>query len=225
MRKTFTGLLAAALVLGGAAMADTEGTGTYDLLFRGGTLDEVPRSALLVYEREVINQARPDAAAGASGAVELSFSAEDPPRAVLRFTHGDSYSAIGAFAAEVGNPIVMYFMETVVRDMAETSGGSPFYIRNRLKEALLRPASLETVEAGFGTDEVQAQALTLHPFAEDPNRDRMRGFADLAVTVTMSDDVPGWYHTLSAQVPDPAGGAPLYLSTLKLEAPGAEAMR
>ncbi|TCO71664.1 hypothetical protein [Rhodovulum euryhalinum] len=218
MRKRLTGVLAAVLMLGGAALADTEGAGTYEMLFRSGTLDEVPGSEMLVYAREVTNRANPQAAEAATGVVELTFTDEDPRRAVLRFVQGDRISAIGAFPAEVGNPVVMYFMETVVRDMAGTAGGSPFYIRNRLKDSLIRPAEVEAVEAAFGAGEVQAQALTLHPFAENPNRARMMGFAELTVTVTMSDEVPGWYHTLSAEVPDPAGGAPLYVSTLRLEA-------
>lgn len=217
MRKRLTALLAAVLIAGGPALADTEGTETYEMVFKGGTLDDLPRAAMLVYAREVTNRANPGAAAGATGAVELTFTDDAPERAVLRFTRGDTFSAIGAFPAEVGNPVVMYFMESVVRDMAETSGGSAFYIRNRLKDSLVRSAEMDQVEAAYGGGEIQAQALTLHPFADDPNRDRMRGFGDLAVTVTMSDAVPGWYHTLSATVPDPAGGAPLYAQSLTLE--------
>ncbi|HDR29855.1 hypothetical protein [Rhodovulum sp.] len=222
MRKTIAGLAAAALVPGGVASADTEGTETYDMLFRSSTLDDVPRSAMLIYAREVANRTNPEAAAAATGEVELRFAADDPTLAALRFTHGDSFSAIGSFPAEVGNPVIMYFMETVVRDMAETAGGSPFYIRNRMKEALLRPAGVEAVEVEFGAEEVQAQALTLHPFKDEPNRARMQGFSDLEVTVTVSDEVPGSYHALSAHVPDLEGGAPIYVSTLKLKAPGGE---
>ncbi|MGC9418845.1 MAG: hypothetical protein ACP5EN_07715 [Rhodovulum sp.] len=217
MRKRLTGLLAAALIAGGAALADTEGTETYDMLFKGGTLDDVPRAVTLVYAREVTNRANPEAATAATGAVELSFAGETPERAVLRFTRGGAFSAIGAFPAEVGNPVVMYFLESLVRDVAETSGGSPFYIRNRLKESLVRSAEVEEVEAPFGGGEVQARALTLHPFEDDPNRARMRGFADLAVTVTMSEEVPGWYHSLTARVADPAGGAPIYAARLTLD--------
>lgn len=223
----FTGLtgLLAALLSGSVALADTAGDETYAMLFRGGTLDDVPRAAALVYAREVTNRADPAAAEAATGDVALTFSDEDPGRAVLRFTRGDTYRAIGAFPAEVGNPVVMYFLESLVRDMAESSGGSPFYIRNRLKEAVIGAAELAEVETDWDGAGIRAQALTLHPFENDPNRARMRGFADLAVTVTMSDAVPGWYHSLSATVPDPAGGAPLYASRLTLEPPDGEAVR
>jgi len=217
MRKRFTALLAATLIAGGAALAGTEGAETYDMLFKGGTLDGVPRTAMLVYAREVTNRVNPAAAEGANGAVELTFTDDEPERAVLRFTHDESFSAIGAFPAQVGNPVVMYFLESLVRDIAESSGGSPFYIRNRLKDSLVRSAEVAEVEAAYGDGEIQAQALTLHPFEGDPNRDRMRGFGALAVTATMSEAVPGWYHTLSATVPDPAGGAPLYAYSLTLE--------
>ena len=35
------------------------------------------------------------------------------------------------------NPLLLYFLETTVRAMAEATGGSPYYIRNRIREALV----------------------------------------------------------------------------------------
>jgi len=46
----------------------------------------------------------------------------------------------------------------------------------------------------------------------------MKGYADLALTITMSDDVPGWYLSLDARVDGAVGGAPIYESSLTLRA-------
>jgi hypothetical protein len=46
--------------------------------------------------------------------------------------------------------------------------------------------------------------VVLRPFADDPNRARMGAFADLELSVTMSEAVPGWYHSLLAATPDGA---------------------
>lgn len=229
MRQRFIAL-AVALMLGGApAWADTAGEETYDMVFRTGTLDAVPRDATLVYAKAVTNTLRPDTTEGEVGQVRLAFDAADPAQAELRFAIGERFRRIGLFPAEVGNPVVMYFMETVIRDMAVTSGGSPFYIRNRMKEALLHSAEVSAVQAEFAGGTVAAQALTMRPFETDPNRARMGPFADLALTVTMSDEVPGWYQSLSATVPGPGDGAPVYAVTMTLEAmetaTGGEAMR
>jgi hypothetical protein len=215
------GLALVAVLAAAAAPAGTPERGVYDLVFRTGTLDGVPRSATLVYDREVVNSLVPEAEARDSGEVRLAFADDGSDEARLVFFQGDRHRAIGAFPVDVGNPVIMYFMETVVRDMSESAGGSPFYIRNRLKEALVRPAEVRDVTAAYGADEVPAQSVTLHPFENDPNGARMQGFEALALTVTMSDKVPGWYSALSAVVPGAAGGEPVYASTLVLEPPEA----
>ena len=209
--------LIAALVLGlapGLAAAEAHVTeAPYDLLFRTGTLDDVDRGATLAYERTVTNDLVPAAAERDSGRIELTFTDGTVEEAVLTFHQDDRFRALGEFPASVGNPLILYFVETVARDMAESAGGSQFYIRNRLKESLVSPAGIETLDAPLGGGTVGATAVTLRPFEGDPNAERMRGFDELTLTVTMSDEVPGWYRELLAEVPD-EGGTPIYSSVL-----------
>ena len=51
--------------------------------------------------------------------------------------------------------MIMYFVETVTRDMGESAGGSVFYIRNRIKEALVTPTEAVAGEAEAGETAVQ----------------------------------------------------------------------
>ena len=196
LRTPVFGLFAAWLILLGAT-APGRAAEVYDLLFKTGTLDSLSRTSVLDYERRVSARDNEKLAARGTGTISLSFAPED--MAELKFRQGDKYRTVGSFPATVGNPMIMYFVETVVRDMAGTAGGSPFYIRNRVKEALVKkvPVLDETIRID-GRD-VPAQTVTLHPFENDPNRDRMHGFEDLALTITMSDGVPGWYYALKAE--------------------------
>ncbi|MDH2328899.1 hypothetical protein QCN27_18790 [Cereibacter sp. SYSU M97828] len=73
---------------------------------------------------------------------------------------------VGEFAAESAHPAVMFFLESTVRHMAEATGGSPFYIRNRIRDALAKAP-------------LNAPVM---PFAEDPNRAQMGQFAGLTLT-------------------------------------------
>jgi hypothetical protein len=75
------------------------------------------------------------------------------------------------------------------------------------------------VETGVATVDgktVETYTIRLHPFAEDPNKDRMQGFGDLELSVTMSDAVPGWYLSLTARAAV-AEGAPVYSSEMHFE--------
>ncbi|MCY0096486.1 hypothetical protein [Hoeflea ulvae] len=190
---------------------------TYDLIFKTGTLDDVAEDAELHYQRQVVVAGNPEFAARNTGEVELEFAPDD--MAALRFVKGEQYRNLGRFPATVGNPIIMYFVETVLRDVAQEAGGSPFYIRNRIKDALDRTAPVEDEMVAFGSRQVAAKQITLHPFETDKNRDKMGIYADLALTFTMSEEVPGWYVSLSAKAPG-ADGAAGYSNSLVLVAGG-----
>ena len=213
MRGYLTGILLLALALGAPGRAAE----TYDLIFKNGTLDGLPGDHTLVYSKTVDLPLDAEAAARETGEVRLTFEAEDMAR--LRFHQNGKHRNIGQFPATVGNPMIMYFVETVVRDLAKHAGGSPFYIRNRVKDSLIQFAEIETRDMPFGTDTVKVQSITLHPFRKDPNRDRMRGFEDVALTISMSEAVEGWYYALRAATPSKPGAA-VYDYTITLE-PGA----
>lgn len=204
--------LALALLVGlvsGAWAADT--SKAYDLLFRNGTLDDVDRSASLIYRRDVTNSLLPEAADRDSGQVALSFAKDGTPMATLELRQDDKARGLGRFPASVGNPVIMFFYETTVRDMAEAAGGSPYYIRNRLKEALVNSDDLTEGTAEVDGKTVNTRIVRLVPFEGDPNAARMQGFGDLELRVTMSDEVPGWYLSLVAE----AGG--VYRSELAFD--------
>lgn len=216
MLKILTGSIVAALI-GGMALADPlEGDKTYDMLFRTGTLDDVSRQSELVYVRTVTNSLKPEAADRDTGAVALSFNEGEATLATLEFRQDGKHRKLGAFPASVGNPMIMFFYETVVRDMAEAAGGSPFYIRNRVKDALIQPSDITEGEAVVDGRTVATRTISMYPFLNDPNRDRMQGFGDLELRVTMSEEVPGWYTSLVAE----AAGGDVYRSELLFDRTG-----
>lgn len=201
-----------------AVAGPVDGQHTYDLLFRNGTLDDVQKGAELVYRREVINTLKPEAANRDTGDIILAFQHDDAAMAHLQFQQDTKHRSLGVFPASVGNPMIMVFYESVVRDMAESAGGSPFYIRNRVKESLIQPSDVEQGEMQIDDQIVQTQTIRLHPFKDDPNSDRMFGFGDLEMRVTMSAAVPGWYVSLVAEAPDPAGkGDIIYRSEMRFD--------
>lgn len=215
------GLLA--LAVGPQTATATEVEDPYDLLFRNGTLDAIDRDMSLVYRRDVSNMIKPDAAKRDTGGISLSVMPSDATMVQLKFQADGKHRALGQFPASVGNPMIMYFYETVVRDMAESAGGSPFYIRNRVKEALTQPAAVEEGEAIIHGRNVPTVTVRLKPFEKDPNRDRMRGFGDLEMRVTMSDEVPGWYLSFVAETAPESNADAVYRSAVVYE--GLEAVK
>ncbi|MDW4498639.1 hypothetical protein R5H30_11650 [Sulfitobacter sp. D35] len=196
-------LLALLIVL--LAAAPLRASGPYDLIFKTGTLSDLSGADTLIYDRRVEIGDNPDYAARNTGQVELDFQPDEMAR--LRFFKDGKHRKVGLFPATVGNPIVMYFVETVLRDVAQEAGGSPFYIRNRIKDALIQEAPVEEVTVNVDGAEIAAQRVTLRPFEHDKNRPRMGPYGDLSLTFTMSEALPGWYGSLVAEAPAKDGRA------------------
>lgn len=212
MQSLITACALALCTAAAAPAATLGGEQSYDLLFREGTLDEIDDEKVLIYDRKVSSALKPEAEERDTGRIKLAFEVDAAKMARLTFHRDGKHRALGAFPASVGNPMIMYFYETVVRDMAEATGGSPFYVRNRVKDALIQPSEMENGEAEVDGQTVPVTTITLRPFTDDPNRDRMQGFGDLELRVTMSEQVPGWYLSLTAEA-EGAGG-PVYSSEL-----------
>jgi hypothetical protein len=192
--KVLFGLFAACASACIAATAGAAtGTETFDLIFRSGTLGDLP-------EATVVDYTQTGTSAGENGgavkdAIRLTIGAED--QTTLQRVRDGKTGSMGSFKTSVGNPIIMFFMESVVREVAEVSGGSPFYIRNRFKEALLDEVTVEPVTVPFGGDEVSAERVVLHPMQGDRHAAEA-GVDDVELEFVMSEDVPGWYYALAA---------------------------
>jgi hypothetical protein len=115
---------------------------------------------------------------------------------------------IGPFPVSGGDPSLTFFLETVSRDMAALTGGSPFYIRDRLKDALFRGGAVEQQDGH--------PVASFQPFATDPNRDRMYGFGDLTLRFVLDGpDRP--IRRMLAETGPLAGDRPAYRNEMVLK--------
>lgn len=86
---------------------------------------------------------------------------------------------IGPFPISGGDPVLIFFLEQTARDMAKLTGGSPFYIRNRIKDAVFRGGQISR--------EGDSATAIFQPFSEDPNAEKMMGFQTLTLTFVLDD--------------------------------------
>lgn len=202
-----TQLILAALVgicLAGPARPDP----VTDALFSERIFESLPvgheityshgRSASAVPELQLATDRRIVLQTGeaADGARSLSMTIES----------GGQKREVVDFPASGGNPVLMVFLESTVRSMAAMSGGSPFYLRNRIKDALRKGGDLVAVQRDFAGESVAAQELTLQPFVEDPNRERLGDLAELTLRFVVADTVPGRFLSLTADTPEATSG-------------------
>lgn len=132
--------------------------------------------------------------------------ADDSP--VLRITQKTDTRTreIGPFPVSGGDPVLVFFLEQTARDMARLTGGSPFYIRNRIKDAVFRGGSISRGDKGA--------TAVFHPFENDPNAARMGGFQTLTLTFLLDSDPKAPIREMQAET---TGAAPGYVNRMVLQ--------
>ena len=170
-----------------------------DLLMAPGLFEDAGDGPLLAYAEA---RAVPEGA-GLAPARATAASCSRSPRgrtgrslALTQDVDGTE-RPVSSFSAGAANPVLLYFLEATVRDMSAATGGSPFYIRNRMREAL--------AAADLGP-EADPREVVIHPFEADRNRARMGPFGDLALRLRFDADEPARLLELSADTAGDAGG-------------------
>lgn len=204
MGHGFAAAVAAALLLAGP----TDAGEAQDKIFRLGLLQGVETGETLVFDRTRGGSLTTEGVPAIDGgSLEVSLLAgEDGREARIDLRDGDGATSRSVVPADGGHPALLVFLESNARAMSELTGGSPFYIRNRMREALGEEAPLEPVEITVGGATAPAEAVTFRPFETDPNRSRMGPFADLEIRIVLSDAVPGAFARFEAVAgPDQTG--------------------
>lgn len=190
-----------------------------DLVMAPGLFAAAPEGPVLHYafDRTLPAQAAGSDPAGAGlglvrpravaeGEVTLTKApGKNGPVLQLGLDEGQGPHVVAEFSPGGTNPVLLFFLENVVRNIAVQTGGSPFYIRNRIREALAA-ADTGTVSDGTAT-------VVLQPFDADPNRPRMGEFAGLTLSLRYDPADPGRFVELLADTAR-AGGS--YSEALRL---------
>lgn len=130
---------------------------------------------------------------------EVMDARDGQPVLQLEQTVDDRSRKIGPFPVSAGDPVVVFFLENTARDMATLTGGSPYYIRNRIKDAVFRGGSVQR-EGGVTT-------VVTRPFEGDPNAAHMGGFAGLELRFVMDEDARQPIREMVAETTDPVAVA------------------
>lgn len=190
-----------------------------DLLMAPGLLADAPAGAdgaILRYAHERRLPAPPaggpEQAAGGilptrpvdHGRVALMRGGDDTRLALSLSDDTRAGHVVAEFPRSGPNPVLLFFLENVVRSMATQTGGSPYYIRNRIRDSL--------VASGAGTPRDGMAEVVLQPFRQDANAARMGEFANLRLAIRYDLARPGQLVALDADT----GGAAGYHETLGL---------
>ncbi|HHI69742.1 MAG TPA: hypothetical protein ENJ91_01970 [Rhodobacteraceae bacterium] len=208
-------LLFSSLIIPGVLQADR----ATDIVFSTGVLDSIPQGKHVTYRHQRLGPSDNNFHSVKDGLITLGVFPDESggEEAILEMRDGGKLQNRTPFPADAGNPLVMAFLESSLRSMAQITGGSPFYLRNRIKEALRSGGSIEPVTVTVDGETLTAEKVVFIPFRNDKNAAKMGDFAGLELSFVVSDAVPGGFVQMSAQTPE-AKGKRLYQEIMRYSA-------
>ncbi len=125
--------------------------------------------------------------------------------------------AIGPISAASVNPILLIFFQRDATQMSNGTGGSQHYFRNAIRLVMQAPDpdSLRATTIELDGHAVAASEISFRPFQADPNRARLRAFADKAYRITVSAAVPGGVYEVETETPEEDGDGVLLRETYR----------
>ena len=125
--------------------------------------------------------------------------------------------AIGPISAASVNPILLIFFQRDATQMSNGTGGSQHYFRNVIRRSMQTadPGSLRATTIDLDGHRVAASEISFRPFEADPNRARLRAFADKSYRVIVSDEIPGGIYEVRAETPEEDGDGVLLRETYR----------
>lgn len=190
--------LAAFLLISAAATAKDQ-TGT-ERLFETSQLDNVTNGTALTFSHSRRADPKIPIREITNGKIDvIRIASNDTEHAEVILTNGKQRRKLHHFPTDRGNPVFVTFLESSVSAVTYATKGSPFYIRNRFKDAFGSGGEVSEVEVTIDGTAQAATQVVYRPFDGDQNAARMgKAFEALAVTFVLSDAVPGRFVSMTA---------------------------
>jgi hypothetical protein len=198
MRLFASFVMLAALAAGTAAAQPVSPAET--LLFETDHLARLKAPATLVYAFHKESNVEP----GFRDEVRLDLARVNGKlSATLHFLSGEHKQDIPALEEAHGNPVLLGFLEHDIADMKRLTGGSTSYFRKRIRMALAQGAEVTRQTIAFQGQTVQAQAVRIQPYLNDPMHARFEKYLHKTYTFIFSDQVPGGLYRLHTSLGTP----------------------
>jgi hypothetical protein len=172
-----------------------------DLLFEAPAWRAAPAGTVLSYryERRSGNEALfgPPASDRIRLDLDAGEAVETRTARVAMFTDERGVPA-GPFENVGYNPALVLFLEQHVGRLAKLVQANPRYLKNTIRAALRDRATVTPTSVELQGRAVPGWRVGVRPFAEDPNRARMRGLETLDYTFVAAESVPGLIATIEA---------------------------
>ena len=196
-----------------AATSDKPDVAT--LLFGTPQWDKAPAGTKLRYTFE---KTTADPSLGTPFKDEVVLTLGPGEDAKSRTTEMQLFSGVnrkpaGPFRSDEQNPVLLVILENNVQEMSALFKANPRYLKNAIRKAWRENAKIGPAQDEIGGKQVAVTRISVTPFVNDAESDRMKGLQTSSYVVDVSKDVPGYIVAIDIRAVD--GGKTLFSETLR----------
>jgi hypothetical protein len=133
----------------------------------------------------------------------------------VKMFSGANAKPAGPFRSGKQNPVLLLMMEENVQELSKLFSANPLYLKKAIRKAWRDDAKIVDTPIEVDGKSVDGTKITISPFADDPQKDRMLGLESLIYTVEISGSVPGNIAEIDIQTPP--GAAASFSEVLKYQ--------
>ncbi|MGH1418126.1 MAG: hypothetical protein ACRBCJ_04640 [Hyphomicrobiaceae bacterium] len=195
--------LAAGLICGmQVASAVAQGPSVLNVLFESPHLASIEKGRELVYKFDRKVSDTKTAGEEFQDDIKLGIIEVDEKtgkrKVTIKIFTGDRARKQQRITGMTGNPVLVVFLDRAVSNFARLAGGNRPYLKDRFRIGLRDSAKIEATKLDYKGSKVDGFRVTVSPYAQDPNRLKMRGYEGAKFVFNVSDQVPGHFLSLKA---------------------------
>ena len=149
--------------------------------------------------------------------LKLDKGDDDKNRTVeVHMFSGEHAKAAGPFDTDEQNPAMLLALEANVEQLSKTWHANPRYLKDAVRKAWREDAKIENVTLDVAGKSMPGTRITIEPYKDSDEKDKMGGLETMVYTVEVADGVPG--NLAKVDIHAPATGTPSYAETLTYRA-------
>ena len=146
-------------------------------------------------------------------ALKLDKGDDDKSRtAEVRMFSGEHATPAGPFLSDAQNPVMLLALENNVEQLTKAWHANPRYLKNAVRKAWRENAKIEPTTLTVDGKPVSGTRITIEPYKDDPQADKMGGLETMVYVVEVADSVPG--NLVKVEIHAPATGNPTFSEVL-----------
>ena len=133
----------------------------------------------------------------------------------VKMFSGEHGKPAGPFQSDQQNPAMLLALESNIEDLSRAWSANPRYLKDAIRKAWRNDAKIEKVQLEVAGKSIPGTRITIEPFRDLAERDKMLGLETMVYIIDVADNVPG--QIAAVDVHGPATGTPAFRETLRYQ--------